>query len=314
MLALRILQRQGLDVHALNIRALYSCCQMEAARAAVAMGAELTVLGVEEDYLDIVRNPRYGYGKGANPCVDCRMYMCKMAKRFMEQIDACVVATGEILGQRPMSQKRQDLLVIEKRSGLQGRLLRPLSAKLLSPTIAEEEGIIDREKLYDFSGRNRTPLIELAEELDIPEVPQPSTGCALTEPLFSTRVFDLMKHDSEATRWDFEVLVHGRQFRISPHTKIIIGRNENENASLQFFAERDDAPQPTLIQPENFLGPTALITGHADEASVDLAAAMLVRYARRAEFGTATVRVTHKGESRVMKPKPNEGVGSYTPL
>jgi tRNA-specific 2-thiouridylase len=319
MLVLRILQQQGLEVHALNVRAVFSCCQTAAARAAVAMGAELTVLSVEDDYLDIIRHPRYGYGKGANPCVDCRMYMCKMAKRFMEQIGASLVATGEILGQRPMSQKRQDLVVIEKRSGLQGRLLRPLSAKLLPPTIPEEEGIVDREKLYDFSGRSRVPLIELAGELGIQEIPQPSTGCALTEPMFSTRVFDLMEHDLEATRWDFELLVHGRQFRITPHAKIVIGRNESENASLGLFAEREDASPAAFIEPENFMGPDALVTGtmaagEIEEAVIELAAAMLVRYSRRAEFGTAKVRVTHGGESRVMDAKPNEAVGSHAPL
>jgi tRNA-specific 2-thiouridylase len=314
MLTLRILQRQGLEIHALNIRTVFSCCQTAAARAAVEMGAELTVLPVEDDYLDVIRHPRYGYGKGANPCVDCRIYMCKLAKRFMEQIGACLVATGEILGQRPMSQKRQDMLVIEKRCGLQGRLLRPLSAKLLSPTVPEEEGIVDREKLYDFSGRGRRQLIELAAELDVFETPQPSTGCALTEPLFSTRVFDLMEHDPKATRWDFELLVHGRHFRFLPTTKIVVGRNETENASLRLFAARKDAPQPALVEPENFMGPDALVTGQVTEAALELAVAMLVRYSRHADSHDARVRITQSGDSRVMPAKADESVRSHRPL
>ena len=314
MLALRILQRQGLEVHALNIRTVFSCCQTTAAQAAVELGAELTVLPVEDDYLDVIRRPRYGYGKGANPCVDCRIYMCKLAKRFMERIGACLVASGEILGQRPMSQKRQDMSVIEKRCGLQGRLLRPLSAKLLPSTMPEEEGLVDRQKLYDFSGRGRRQLIELAADLDIFETPQPSTGCALTEPLFSTRVFDLMEHDTGATRWDFELLVHGRHFRFQPRTKIVVGRNKTENASLRLFAAREDAPRPALVEPENFLGPDALVTGQVTGAALELATAMLVRYSRHVDHHHARVRITESGDSRVMLVKADESVRSHRPL
>ena len=242
MLSLRILQEQGLEVEALNVRTIYACCRATAAQTAVAMGARLTVLSVGDDYLDVIRNPLYGYGKGVNPCIDCRIYMCRMAKQFMQEVGACVVATGEILGQRPMSQKRDHLRVIARRSGLEGRLLRPLSAKLLEPTVTEREGSIDRQRLYDFNGRGRKRLIELAHLLGVPQIPSPSTGCALTEPLFAPRVRDLMQHDPLAVRWDFELLSYGRHLRFDVQTKVVIGRNASENAALRSFALREDAP------------------------------------------------------------------------
>lgn len=302
MLAVRILQEQGLEVDALNIRTTFDCCKVPAAQAALELGIRQTVLSVGEDYIPLIRNPRYGHGKGFNPCVDCRIYMAKMAKRFMEQIDACCVATGEILGQRPMSQKRNDLDVVLRRSGLYGRLLRPLSAKLLEPTIPEQEGIIDREKLYDFSGRSRVPLLELAEQLGINEelIPTPSTGCALTEASFAPRVEDLLRHEPEAMSWEFELLNVGRHIRLDPKTKIVLGRNAQENAVLRALAIRDDAKDPILIEPENFTGPDAMLVGQTASRYLKLAGAILIRYSHRVdptETANLSVRITQQNET-----------------
>ncbi len=307
MLSVRILQRQGLDVDALNIRTVFSCCRAEAAQSAVAMGARLTVAGVADDYIDLIRRPKYGRGKGVNPCVDCRIYMCRMARRFMEETGACVVATGEIVGQRPMSQKRNDLKIIEEQSGLVGRLLRPLSAKLLPPTIAEQEGLIDREKLYEFQGRRRQELIALAEELGLDEAPTPSTGCALTETFFAPRVRDLMEHSAEVTRWDFDLLNHGRHFRFDPETKVVVGRNETENAGLRWLASQSTGERVALLEPDNFLGPDALVVGHVGGESLAFAAGLIIRYSRKDRLGEARVRITHAGEQRLEKaPSPDD--------
>ena len=319
MLAVRILQEQGLEVDALNIRTTFDCCKVPAAQAALELGIRQTVLTVGEDYIPLIRNPRYGHGKGFNPCVDCRIYMAKMAKRFMEQIGACCVATGEILGQRPMSQKRNDLDVVLRRSGLYGRLLRPLSAKLLEPTIPEQEGIIDREKLFGFSGRSRTPLLELAEQLGINEdlIPTPSTGCALTEASFAPRVEDLLRHEPEAMSWEFELLNIGRHIRLDPKTKIVLGRNAQENAALRALAMREDAKDPIMIEPENFTGPDAMLVGQTAGDYIKLAGAIIIRYAKRVDPAATeglSLRVTHGSETTSESIDPTAADRHNLPL
>ena len=315
MLAIRILQEQGFEVDALNIRTTFDCCKVPASQAAIALGVRQTVLSVADDYIDVIRHPRYGYGRAFNPCVDCRIYMAKMAERFMRQVGACVVITGEILGQRPMSQKRNDLELITRRSGLEGRLLRPLSAKLMEPTIPEREGLVDREKLYAFTGRRRTELIALAEQLGIRNIPQPSTGCALTEESFAPRVRDLMKSTPAATVWDFELLNIGRHIRLDEGTKVVLGRNAEENAALRAFAARKDASELAQFEPENFIGPDALLVGRATESLQQLIGVLMVRYTRRVDPNQEIlVRVTRQDASRVIRVDNGEVDRTDVPL
>ena len=317
-LAVRILQEQGFEVDALNVQTTFECCKVPAARAAAELGVRQTVLQVGEDYLDLIRSPRHGYGRAVNPCVDCRIHMAKMARQMMENLGACVVITGEILGQRPMSQKRCDLEVVARESGLEGRLLRPLSAKRLAPTIPEREGLVDRSRLYAFVGRGRTKLMALARQLGIRTLPQPSTGCALTEESFAPRVRDLMRFDPAATTWDFELLNIGRHIRLDAATKAVIGRNAEENAALRSFAAREDASESAQIEPESFIGPGVLLVGEPREPSLRLAGALMLRYTRRLEpKGKAMVRVTHDRQSRVLPIEPGEADGTvacFTPL
>ena len=213
-----------------------------------------------------------------------------------------------------MSQKKHQLEIIARRCGLGGRLLRPLSAKLLPPTAAELDGSVDREKLYGFSGRGRRPLIELATELGIPELgipglglgemPSPSTGCALTEPTFAPRVRDLLRFDSDAGRWDFELLNHGRHFRVDPQTKVVVGRNATDNVALREFAARQDAPETALMTPEGFRGPDALVVGRVSEQALELAGALILRYATPEPGADAQVCVTQSGSRRTMPVRP----------
>ncbi|MES1213518.1 MAG: 7-cyano-7-deazaguanine synthase, partial [Singulisphaera sp.] len=206
MLAVRILQRQGIEVEALNFRTTFTCCQDQAAQAAEELGVRLTVVSEQDDYLDVVRHPRHGYGRGANPCLDCRIYMFRIAARWMRESGAALVASGEVVGQRPMSQKKRDLALIAHRAGLTDRLVRPLSARLLPVTAPERELLVDRQQLYGISGRGRSELIALAREFGLKRIPQPSNGCALTEPGFAAKVHDLLGNDPEADRWHFELL------------------------------------------------------------------------------------------------------------
>ncbi len=300
-LAVRVLQEQGIEVEALNVHTVFECCKTVAAKAAAELGVRLTVVTVADDYLELIRKPKYGYGKGVNPCIDCRAYMARMARQRMEQTGACAVVSGEVLGQRPMSQRGWQVRAIERDSGLEGRLLRPLSAKLLPPTIPEREGLIDRERLYGFRGRGRKELIALAERLGIEEIPQPSTGCPLTRTTFAPRVRDLMQFQPDAARWDFELLNVARHLRLDPHTKVAVGRNQEENAILGNFFERSDAPAPALLHPENFLGPDVLIVGRVTEDAIALGASLVLRFTRRFDPDDALVRVSRRGASRIIR-------------
>jgi tRNA U34 2-thiouridine synthase MnmA/TrmU len=302
MLAIRIMQEQGIEVEALNFKTVFTCCQDRSAQTASDLGVRLTVVGQEDDYLDLVKEPQFGRGKGANPCVDCRIYMFEKAKRFMHQIGADFIVSGEVAGQRPMSQKRRDLDRIAFHSDLDDLLLRPLSAKLLRPTLPEREGWVDREKLYNIEGRSRKRLIALAKKYGLKEIPTPSTGCSLTEPRFSKKVFDLIDAPGESRRWDFELLKIGRHFRFDAHTKVVLGRDEAENDQLLYANQLPDATNSVAIAPENFVGPQVLFIGPRTDEAIHFAASLMLRYSREYEAGNALVRV----DDQIINASENE--------
>ncbi len=302
MLAVRIMQEHGIEVEALNFKTVFTCCQDRSAQTARDLGVRLTVVGQEDDYLDLVKEPRFGRGKGANPCVDCRIYMFEKAKRFMHQIGADFIVSGEVAGQRPMSQKRRDLDRIAYHSDLDDLLLRPLSAKLLRPTLPEREGWVDREQLYNIEGRSRKRLIALAKKYGLKEIPSPSTGCSLTEPKFSKKVFDLIDSPGESRRWDFELLKIGRHFRFDSHTKVVLGRDETENEQLRYAHQLPDAASSAAIVPENFAGPQALVIGPRTDEAIEFAASLMLRYAREYDPDNALVRV----DDHVINAAENE--------
>jgi hypothetical protein len=283
-LAVRIMQLQGFEVEALFVETIFERCHPGVQKNAADLGVPLTVIPPQEEYVEIIRSPRFGYGQGANPCIDCRIYMCRFAKKLMEERGACVVISGELLGQRPMSQQRSQLNLVEKHSGLKGRLLRPLSAKLLSPTIPELEGLVDREKLYQFTGRSRKPLIELAHQLGVRNIPQPSIGCLLTQPSFAPRVFDLLRIRPMAKMWEFDLLRVGRHIAVGEKAKLVVGRNAEENAVLEVAFREHRSPECVHLHPANFPGPDVLITGEITEEVVQKGLATLIRYTQRAKL------------------------------
>lgn len=291
MLAARLLQRQGLEVRALNVRTWYHCSQQSAARAAGELGVPLDVVDVGDEYAEVIRRPRFGRGRGVNPCLDCRVAMCRLAAGRMGALGADLVATGEVLGQRPMSQKRRDLDVVEHHSGLAGRLLRPLSARLLRPTLAEEQGLVDRERLGAFSGPGRSGLVRLAAELGIRGLPASSSGCALVHPAFTPRVMELLRRRPDAGRFEFMLLRFGRFQWLDGHTKLILGRNAEENVRLAELARQATTQEWLLVEPENFAGPTALVVGPGWAAGQAAAAAEIVRRSRAVPAG-ARLRVS----------------------
>ena len=275
-LVVRILQEQNIEVEAVNFRTAFGCCKDDALEMSRQFGVKVTLVSVNDDYFKLIEKPKYGWGKGINPCVDCRIYMFRLAKKFMEVSGASFVATGEVVGQRPMSQQMKQLQIIEAESGLKDILLRPLSAKLLEPTLPERLGIVDRERLYGINGRSRKELLELAVKYGIENPPTPSSGCLLTEPDFADRVRDLFEHTPDYERWHFETLKVGRHFRLTGETKVILGRDQEENKRLEMLNHKGSV----LFIPFNFKGPSALITGKSDGDSEKKACAMILRYTK----------------------------------
>lgn len=287
-LAVKMMLDMGIEVEALNFTSPFcTCtgknagCKSEAVRVAHEFNIPIKVVHKGVDYLNIVRNPRHGYGKGVNPCVDCRIYLLRKAREYMLESGADFVITGEVLGQRPMSQRRDTLRVIERESGLTGLLLRPLSARHFEPTIPEQEGWVDRERLLAIKGRSRKDIFALADELDVKNYPCPAGGCLLTELSFVPKVKDVFEHSDELNLRDFRLLKIGRHFRIGERTKVIIGRNESDNNLLEGVRQ----PEEGAITWLDGNTPVGIITGVQSDDLYRLAARILLRYTR-AEAGS----------------------------
>jgi len=297
-LALALLLRQGVEVKAVNFYTGFCVTETqrrkggrpdgtvprnEALRAAADLEVEIEYVDVSgREYLDMLVAPRYGYGANANPCVDCRIFMMSRAREIMERERADFVFTGEVLGQRPKSQRRDTMRTIERESGLEGRLLRPLSAKLLEPTLPERDGLVDRERLLDISGRSRLRQMALAKELGLVDWPQPAGGCCyLTDESFARKFFDVLDAREAAgeprriERDDVVLLSTGRHFRISARAKLLVGRSEVENAILDGYAGGR-----ARLEAKGVPGPVALVEGEPTWEERVLAARIVARYGK----------------------------------
>lgn len=302
-LAVKMMLDMGIDVEALNFTSPFctctgknSGCKSEAVRVAQEFNIPIKVVHKGLDYLEIVRNPRHGYGKGVNPCVDCRIYLLRKAKEYMQESGADFIITGEVLGQRPMSQRRDTMRVIERESGLEGLLLRPLSAQHFEPTIPELEGWVDREKLLAIKGRSRKDQFQLADELDVKNYPCPAGGCLLTELSFVPKVRDIFDHSDELNQRDFRMLKMGRHFRIGKRTKVIIGRDENDNRILETAIQ----PGETRITWLDGNTPLGAVMGVQDETCLDLAARILLRYTKAEAGMDCRIKVQHDDNERIL--------------
>lgn len=209
-----------------------------AAKIAKMVGIELKIIDVVNEFKTVMSNPKYGFGANLNPCLDCKTFMVNQAKKFMQDNDFDFIVTGEVMGQRPMSQRKDTMPIVAK--NLDDRLLRPLSAKLLEPTLPEREGWVKRDLLYDFSGRNRKPQMQLAAKLGFKEYPQPAGGCLLTDPNYSKRLKHLweFKQQKSYSLDDIMLLKAGRHLQPAPHYKLIVGRDENENDFLANYKNK----------------------------------------------------------------------------
>jgi len=326
-LALAMVRAQGIEVKAINFYTGFCITetqrrkggrqdgtmpQNEALRAAADLEIEIEYIDISgPEYLDMILHPKYGYGANANPCVDCRIFMMKKAKEVMEREGADFIFTGEVLGQRPKSQRRDTLWAIERESGLKGRLVRPLSAKLLPPSIPEQEGILDRALLGDLSGRGRTRQIAMAREMGLAEWPQPAGGCCfLTDESFARKFFDILGQREAAgeprhiDRDDVVLMTTGRHFRLSPTVKLIVGRTEVENGVLQTYADGHARLMATQVT-----GPVGLVVGVPTWEERQLAARILARYGKGKDEPTVEVswRDPDGGvETLVVEPERDE--------
>lgn len=282
-LAVRMMIDQGIDVTAIHFTSVFcNCtpkkagCRLQAGKIAEEFNIPIRVIYKGMDYIKMVEHPPHGYGSGMNPCIDCRIYMLKKVKELMPQLGASFVTTGEVLGQRPMSQHRNTLRLIERESGLEGLILRPLSAQHFNPTLPEQEGIIDRQKLLAISGRSRKPQIDLAEQFGIKDYPCPAGGCLLTDKEIAARLRDLFTHCPDYEMVDTQLLKVGRHFRLDPGLKIIVGRDGGENEKIKVFAR----PGATLVEPFGFRGPTVYARGITDKASETIIGRIIARYSQ----------------------------------
>lgn len=280
-LAILVMQKHGIDVTAVTFMNHFGCdisdkssCSKDPFAASVKFGFQVKLSHLSDKFLEIVKNPKYGHGKNMNPCVDCRILMLKEAKEFMKILGADFLITGEVIGQRPMSQRRDCFPRIDKDADVKGLVVRPLCGKLLPATIPEEKGLISRDMLLDFNGRTRKPQMALADEFGLTEYPAPAGGCLLTEPNYSYRLKDLLDHNNDPEYKDINFLRVGRHFRYSPDCKIIVGRNIDENNIIRALLDSDDY----ILKVEGVGSPTTVILGDATEEAIDVAASLCARY------------------------------------
>jgi len=323
ILAAAVVKRQGIEVLGIFVNTGFCLAdhrrrhprpeqeppRNEALRAGADLGVQIEIIDISEEYIKILLNPRHGYGSAANPCIDCKIEMFRRAKNYMEEIGARFIISGEVAGQRPMTQKEFQLKMIAKESGCEDILLRPLSAKILKPTLPEREGWVNRDELHGFAGRGRSPQIALAKELGIADYPQPAGGCFLTDKNFANRLFDLYEHRGKdaITREDLELLKAGRHFRLG-EVKVIVGRNEGENNYLEGFAAGR-----IVMQAADHLGPITIIEGTPDTEQLTIGARITARYGKGRNERLVRVRYKPGGRTRGLNPLSEDEIIEVSP-
>jgi tRNA U34 2-thiouridine synthase MnmA/TrmU len=293
-LAYKILKRLGIETIVLVIKTPFNKINEEILKE-IKKESKVIIHEAKEDYLEIIKNPKFGYGKQMNPCIDCKIYMYKIAKEYLEKENADFIATGEVLNQRKFSQTLDKLKLIEREAKVENLVLRPLSAKLLPETIAEKKGLIKRENLLDIKGRSRKKQLELVKELKIEKFPKPSAGCLLVDPSFSKRLRDLINFNPNFNLEDVELLKIGRHFRING-SKLILGRNEEENKKLEKYKKY------ILLKPKS-KGPIGIFIG--EEKDLKIAVEILVSYCKDEKVVVKIIKDENVKEVEIIKKDKN---------
>jgi tRNA U34 2-thiouridine synthase MnmA/TrmU len=291
ILAVKLIQEQDIKVVGVHFVSPFFGNPVFCKEVAREQNFKLIIKKVDKKYLNILRKPKYGYGSAVNPCLDCHLYMLKEIKKIAKKN---IIVTGEVLGQRPMSQKSKDLRLMEKELKLENKILRPLSAKLLPETVYEKKGIIDREKLLGISGRSRRKQLKLAKKHNLKFL-TPAGGCLLADKEFGKKLKDLFEHKKRICEEDLELLKIGRHFRIGEN-KIIVGRNEKENKEIIKLKQKED-----FIFEVEGTGPTTLLQGKKNKEAIKLAAELTLFYS---DEENASVKCGKNLEKEIKVEKP----------
>ena len=279
-LAIKMMQEQGFDVSAVAIKTPFcdfDCgrgCGFEIRERADDLDVNLKTVYLGDEYIEMLKHPKHGIGAGFNPCIDCRSMMFDAAKKHMEEIGAEFIISGEVLGQRPMSQHAPALRTIENESNLVGKIVRPLSAALLPETDPEKDGLIKRENLGMIRGRTRRNQLDMAKKYGIENPPNAGGGCLLTEPHFGIKAKDLFSHTENPTINDIDLLKIGRHFRLDEETKFIVGRNKDENEMIKAIS----LPGDILLEAKDFVGPVSILRGSNAKKHLKFASSITLRY------------------------------------
>jgi tRNA-specific 2-thiouridylase len=275
ILAAKLIKDQGIEVIGICFKS-YFFGPGNAIKMTKQVGIPLEVVDFSEEHFDLVKNPKHGYGKNINPCIDCHAMMLNYTGKLLEKYNADFIITGEVLNQRPMSQNRISLDIVKKESGFSDKILRPLCAKNLNPTKMELEGLVDREKLMDILGRSRKVQMELAEKWNIKDYPSPAGGCKLTEPNYAKRLKELLKYKDVPDEKDLELLRLGRHFRVSQDAKIISTRTGEETKEIKNYLNTKDV----IFLADTFKGSMIIIIGKPTEEDIEFAAKVTARYCK----------------------------------
>ncbi|MGA2401241.1 MAG: tRNA 4-thiouridine(8) synthase ThiI [Syntrophobacteraceae bacterium] len=298
MLAVKVLQEQQLELLAITFATPFFGPEKGIA-AGKKVGIEIRRHDISGAHFEMLKSPRYGYGSQMNPCIDCHGLMLREAGKVMEAEGADFLFTGEVLGQRPMSQRRDSLRSVEKLSGLIGRVLRPLSAKLLPPAIVEEQGLVDRNMLLDIQGRSRRRQKELAQKYGLTDYPQPGGGCMLTNEGFSNRLRELLCARPGATVEDVEIIKWGRAFMLPGKTICMVGRQQSENCKLESLARAQDI----LLWPTNYPGPTCLLLAPVGSEDIEMASSLAASYSHAPKQAQVDVQWRRACDTGTCRPE-----------
>jgi tRNA-uridine 2-sulfurtransferase len=296
LLAAAVLREQGIEVTGVVFITPFFGAE-RARESAVQLGIPLIEQDILDEFYPLLTKPPRGFGSRHNPCIDCHILMLRQAGAIMEARGFDFLFTGEVLGQRPMSQQRGTLTLIARQSGYPDLILRPLSAKLLAPTRPELLGWVDREKLLDLRGRGRKPQMELAARFGIVNYPAPAGGCLLTDPGYAARLKELLSRDATPSRRDLELLRWGRHFRLPGGAKVVVGRTHEENEAIGRLL----APEDLSLRVQGFPGPLVLIPGGADQTAMEEAALLAAAYSDAPEGQDVTVTARQAGKIQVLK-------------
>jgi len=300
ILSALVLRKQGIHVEWVTFDTPFFPA-VKARKASENNNIPLRVEKITTDYIEMLKNPNCGYGQHMNPCLDCHALMFQKAGQIMQAEGFDFLFSGEVLGQRPMSQTKPSLRFVEKHSGFDGYILRPLSAKKLPETIPEQQGLVDRSRLLDIAGRGRKRQIALAKEYGVTDYPAPAGGCLLTDKGYSTRLRDLFKHQTTYTEDDLNLLKYGRHFRLNTETRLIVGRTQQENDALFRYRDRS---RDTVLKTLKYPGPTALLPKDAAPEVFTLAAAICAGYSKAPKDLPTEVRITGGDGDSTVKVIP----------